>query len=164
MTVGVTRSIFVDLGTQSRTGGANVSNILEGIPESDFADGDVEAMPVAFAYHAEDPSGISEENAKIAALDHDVQQRRRKRNAADAGTASGNNGQGKEKVRKRKSGGSFRRLGERDMPFPPPSRRSGCRRDGRCGRCPGAAGRVRRRTNSSTLPSSSLSFAAGPRR
>jgi len=61
-----------------------VSEILEGVAEANFDEEDVESsFPVAFAYHAEDPSGISEENAKIATLDYEVEQRRQRRRQSE---------------------------------------------------------------------------------
>ena len=55
------------------------SEPLEGLHESDFADNVVESLPVAYAYEVDDPAGISEENAKIAQLDYEVEERRLRR-------------------------------------------------------------------------------------
>jgi len=57
------------------------SEPLEGLPEANFAEEELASFPVAFAYHNEDPGGISEENAKIATLDYEVEQRRLKRSS-----------------------------------------------------------------------------------
>ena len=40
---------------------------------------EIEAFPVTFAYEIDDPTGLSEENAKIATLDYEVEQRRMRR-------------------------------------------------------------------------------------
>ena len=56
--------------------------ILEAIPESEFSETEMESFPVAFAYQGDDHT--SEENAKIATLDYEVEQRRLKRNANNA--------------------------------------------------------------------------------
>jgi hypothetical protein len=54
-------------------------------PCSDFDDEELQKMPVVYAYFtkADDPSGVSERNAKIAKLDHDVMKRREKRRARE---------------------------------------------------------------------------------
>lgn len=51
----------------------------EGLHESDFAANVVDSLPVAYAYEVDDPAGISEENAKIAQLDYEVEERRLRR-------------------------------------------------------------------------------------
>ena len=55
------------------------SEPLEGLHESDFDANVVESLPVAYAYEVDDPAGISEENAKIAQLDYEVEERRLRR-------------------------------------------------------------------------------------
>ena len=59
------------------------SEPLEGLPLAYFADEEIDSFPVVFAYDNEDPDGFSEENAKIATLDHDVEQRRLKRGSVN---------------------------------------------------------------------------------
>ncbi|KAL3815425.1 hypothetical protein ACHAXA_009170 [Cyclostephanos tholiformis] len=59
------------------------SGPLEGLPTSDFAEEEVDSFPVVFAFDNEDPDGISEENARIATLDHEVKQRQLKRSGVD---------------------------------------------------------------------------------
>jgi hypothetical protein len=56
---------------------------IQGILEDHFTADEIAAMPIVFAYHCpeEDPKGESEQNAKIAQLDYEVEQRRLKRNA-----------------------------------------------------------------------------------
>jgi hypothetical protein len=58
--------------------GTGLPNVL---PESEFTTIELQNMPMVFAYHvrSDDPSGLSEQNAKIAKLDHDVARRREKR-------------------------------------------------------------------------------------
>ena len=51
------------------------SEPLEGLPLAYFADEEIDSFPVVYAYDNEDPDGYSEENAKIATLDHDVEQK-----------------------------------------------------------------------------------------
>ena len=51
---------------------AAFSEPLEGLPESDFTQEELDSFPVVFAHHIEDPSGTSEGNAKIATLDYEV--------------------------------------------------------------------------------------------
>mmetsp|Transcript_13131 Transcript_13131/g.23802 ORF Transcript_13131/g.23802 Transcript_13131/m.23802 type:complete len:821 (-) Transcript_13131:80-2542(-) len=53
--------------------------LLEGLPEADFTEEEIDLFPVAFSYNNEDSGGISEENAKIATLEYEVEQRRLKR-------------------------------------------------------------------------------------
>ncbi len=53
---------------------------IEGISEEAFSADEVASMPVVFAYHCED--AVSEQNAKIATLDYEVEQVRLKRKAA----------------------------------------------------------------------------------
>eukprot|EP00578_Thalassiosira_sp_NH16_P028725 CAMPEP_0181088190 /NCGR_PEP_ID=MMETSP1071-20121207/6656_1 /TAXON_ID=35127 /ORGANISM="Thalassiosira sp., Strain NH16" /LENGTH=863 /DNA_ID=CAMNT_0023170093 /DNA_START=35 /DNA_END=2626 /DNA_ORIENTATION=+ len=77
---------------------AKSSEPLMGLPEANFAEEDIESFPVAFAYHYDDPAGISEENAKIATLDLEVEQRQLKRNAGLSSSAAS-----KSKKRSRKS-------------------------------------------------------------
>ena len=55
------------------------SEPLEGLHESDFDASVVDSLPVAYAYEVDDPAGISEENAKIAQLDYEVEERRLRR-------------------------------------------------------------------------------------
>ena len=52
---------------------------LKGLHESEFTMSEIEAFPVTFAYEIDDPTGLSEENAKIATLDYEVEQRRMRR-------------------------------------------------------------------------------------
>jgi len=59
------------------------SEPLEGLPLAYFADEEIDSFPVVYAYDNEDPDGYSEENAKIATLDHDVEQRRLKRSSVN---------------------------------------------------------------------------------
>jgi hypothetical protein len=59
------------------------SGPLEGLPLADFAEDEIDSFPVVFAFDNEDPDGISEENARIATLDHKVKQRRLKRSGVD---------------------------------------------------------------------------------
>lgn len=56
---------------------------IQGILEDHFTADEIAAMPIVFAYHCPegDPKGESEQNAKIAQLDYEVEQRRLKRNA-----------------------------------------------------------------------------------
>jgi hypothetical protein len=56
---------------------------IQGILEDHFRADEIAAMPIVFAYHCpeDDPKGESEQNAKIAQLDYEVEQRRLKRNA-----------------------------------------------------------------------------------
>lgn len=56
---------------------------IQGIPEDHFTADEIAAMPIVFAYHCpeDDPKGESEQNARIAQLDYEVEQRRLKRNA-----------------------------------------------------------------------------------
>lgn len=60
---------------------------IQGIPEDHFTADEIAAMPIVFAYHCpeDDPKGESEQNAKIAQLDYEVEQRRLKRNAKSQG-------------------------------------------------------------------------------
>jgi len=53
---------------------------IQGISEEAFTAEEVASMPVVFAYHCED--AVSEQNAKIATLDYEVEQVRLKRKAA----------------------------------------------------------------------------------
>ena len=48
---------------------------LEGLPLVYFADEEIDSFPVVFVYNIKDPDGFSEKNAKIATLDHDVEQK-----------------------------------------------------------------------------------------
>mmetsp|Transcript_34177 Transcript_34177/g.72818 ORF Transcript_34177/g.72818 Transcript_34177/m.72818 type:complete len:710 (+) Transcript_34177:58-2187(+) len=53
--------------------------IHAGLPEERFDEEEIETFPVTFAYNHNDlGGGISEENAKIATLDYEVEQRRQK--------------------------------------------------------------------------------------
>jgi len=61
------------------TASAKTSEPLEGFSEANFTEEEISGFPMAFAYNHEDPSGISEKNAKIATLDYEVEQRRLKR-------------------------------------------------------------------------------------
>jgi len=97
----------------SRLGAANASSsvleqssepILEGLAEEGFADEDIESFPVAFAYDHNDPGGISEENAKIAALDYEVEQRRlRAARNSGGGQSKSSKGPSSEEEKKKKN-------------------------------------------------------------
>jgi len=56
---------------------------IQGIPEESFTVEEIALMPVVFSYHCEDIE--SEQNAKIATLDYEVEQSRLKRKAATMG-------------------------------------------------------------------------------
>jgi len=77
--------------------------ILEGLVEEGFADEDIESFPVAFAYDHDDPGGISEENAKIASLDCEVEQRRlRAARNSGGGQSKSSKGPSSEEEKKKK--------------------------------------------------------------
>jgi hypothetical protein len=69
----------------SSTTGRDVvlSEPLEGIDLAYFGEEEIDSFPVVFAYDNEDPDGISEKNAKIATLDHEVEERRLKRSSVN---------------------------------------------------------------------------------
>ncbi len=56
-----------------------------GISEEAFTADEVASMPVAFAYHCGD--AVSEQNAKIATLDYEVEQGRKKRKTANSSSS-----------------------------------------------------------------------------
>jgi len=55
---------------------------LIGLPISDCTSDDLDSIPVVYAYYSQDddPSGISEENAKVAQLDFEIELKKQKRN------------------------------------------------------------------------------------
>lgn len=57
---------------------------IQGISEDNFTAEEIASMPLVFAYYCQedDPKLESEQNAKIATLDYEVEQRRSRRNAA----------------------------------------------------------------------------------
>lgn len=66
-------------GAQASSITARSTEPLEGLPETNFAQEEVESFPVAFGVLKEDTGG--DKNAKIATLDYETEQRRMKRSA-----------------------------------------------------------------------------------
>jgi hypothetical protein len=64
---------------------------IQGIPEDSFTADEIALMPVVFSYHCEDIE--SEQNAKIATLDYEVEQNRLKRKAAMGDESNPTSGQ-----------------------------------------------------------------------
>jgi len=62
---------------------------IQGLDEEKFSKKEVDTFPVVFAYNNDDPSGVSEENAKIATLDYEVEQRRLRRRSSEGGGVGG---------------------------------------------------------------------------
>ena len=57
---------------------------LQGLFTADFTKEEIDSFPVAYAYYMDDPDGVSEENAKIATLNHEAKQRRLRRSSVPA--------------------------------------------------------------------------------
>ena len=79
LTTALTNYSTVDLADTATATVIDASVPLEGIPVATFTEEEIESFPVAYAYHDDDP--VSRENAKIATLDYEVQQRRLKRSS-----------------------------------------------------------------------------------
>jgi hypothetical protein len=54
---------------------------IQGLSIADFTNEEIDSFPVAYAYYPDDPTGVSEENAKIATLNHGVKERQLRRNS-----------------------------------------------------------------------------------
>ena len=61
----------------------NTPVLVDGYPESEFAPEDVKHNIYAYCMKEDDPTGLTETNAKIAKLDHDVKKRRERRLARE---------------------------------------------------------------------------------
>lgn len=76
-----------DFSTKEKDGNVNhtinpFKEPLIGLPLSDSNVEDLDSIPIVYAYYSQDddPSGISEENAKVAQLDFEIELKKQKRN------------------------------------------------------------------------------------
>ncbi|KAL7428844.1 hypothetical protein ACHAXH_001073 [Discostella pseudostelligera] len=89
---------------------------LQGLSTADFTKEEIDSFPVAYAYYADGPdTGVSEENAKIATLNHESNQRQLRRSNGQAhqstSTPTQTPTQPKVASHKNESSGTFLRRG-----------------------------------------------------